>query len=157
INLRRIGRSINLSEKAQARVTTEGPFTIPGGFNDDYWLDVRPPAGFYVKAATLGSADVTRTPFRPIGADLRVTLANDGPTLSVQAVDADNHTVSSAIVVLGQDSSPDRQFPLVISRMTDIDGQAVFSGIGPGEYRLFALRWTSPTIESAAMDPGFFR
>lgn len=141
------------NERRRVRVDREGPFELALCPNQ-YWLDVRPPAGFYLKSATLGGVDFSRRSIQPAGGALEIVLGRGGPTLSVQVVDEKERPVPGAVVLLGRDPMPvpfgrdDLRFA-----PTNSSGQAVLQGIAPGSY--LVLAHVMPWDQTALSHPAF--
>ena len=128
-----------VGQELTAVVGQEGPFVIPAVYPTNYRLRVDPPAGFYVKSASMGGVDSLRAPIHPEGGELSILLGKDGATLTVQVADDKSQPVPGAFVVLGRSPlpSPCSSGDLLLS-MTGETGQVVFSGVAPGVYRLLA-------------------
>jgi hypothetical protein len=113
---------------------------IPDLLPDDYWLTVKAPAGFYVKSATIKDGDVLRSPLRAGAGELRIVLGQDGPVLTVQTGDSENHPVPGASMILGRHPLPPSPAPDdLVLLVSDQNGRAVFKGVAPGEYRLLVF------------------
>ena len=154
ISLSATGRPLVLDQQDSVRVTEPGPFVIPAVLPAEYWLDVRTPAGFYVKSATADGRDALREPLNAAGRELNVVLGQDGAQLSVLAVGPKNDPLTGATVIVGRDPLPPSYAPgeLVITTC-DQNGQATLGSLAPGTYRV--LVFADASVDQANAGPLF--
>jgi hypothetical protein len=154
ISLRAMGRPLVLDQQDSVRVTEPGPFVIPAVLPAEYWLDVRTPAGFYVKSATADGRDALREPLNAAGRELNVVLGQDGAQLSVLALGPKNDPLASATVIVGRDPLPPSYAPgeMVITTC-DQNGQATLGSLAPGTYRV--LVFADALVDQANAGPLF--
>jgi hypothetical protein len=125
----------------------DGQFTLKGVALGDYVVEVSNlPRNVYLKAARLGEADILDKPLSlgvkdPI-APLHILLASDGGQLQVSVYDAADTLRAGAKVVLAPEGKRREHRELYRVATSGEDGEAVFHGIPPGTYKLFA--WDDP-------------
>jgi hypothetical protein len=140
ISLSARGRPLVLDQQSRVRVNEPGPFVIPAVLPAEYWLDVRTPAGFYVKSATVNGRDALREPLHAGGHELHIVLGQDGAQLSVLAVGPKNDPLATASVIVGRDPLPPSYAPgELVSAVVDQNGQATLGSLAPGRYRVLVF------------------
>jgi protocatechuate 3,4-dioxygenase beta subunit len=134
------------------RLQPDGTFTladVPAGL---YRLQVTGlAAGQYLEAARFGGDDVLENGLNNVtGGTLEITLATGAAEISGTVLGPDSQPLGNAVVVLmPKDEKPNRT-DLVKNTTTDQKGAFRFTGVVPGEYRVFA--WDE--IDSGAwLDP----
>jgi hypothetical protein len=146
----------DLPSPAPAAVDARGQFSAGRVGAGDYSIRMSGLTGdTYLKSASSDETDILVKPLRVDAASpmpIRITLGLDGGHLEGAVYDNADHLYEGAKVVLVPDAGR-RKFPnqFLITESAD-GGRFSFSGIPPGEYKLFA--WQS--LESNAyMDPLF--
>lgn len=136
------------------RLQPDGTFTlsdVPAGL---YRLQVNGlDTGQYLQAARFGGDDVLENGLNNVtGGTLEITLATGAAEVSGTVLGPDGQPLGNAIVVLmPKDEKPNRT-DLVKNSSTDQKGGFRFTGVVPGEYRLFAWdeidngAWLDPEI-----------
>lgn len=144
------------TERGGARPDIPGAFTVDAVFPDDYavYASFYAP-GIYVKDVTFSGRSVMYEPLRPAtamgGAGLRVTMAHDGATLSVQVNDKDgNPGVDLRVLVIpGEVRSEGELSARLVEGRTNQAGQYTTQTLPPGKYYVVAAEETvDPTPES---------
>jgi hypothetical protein len=140
------GRMAFMGEDLSADVAASGGFTVKQLFLDEYWMRLFGlPAGHYLKEARCGSQNPRIEPIRSDCGELQFVLASDGATVSGQALDADNHPVTGATVVLSPAVLPETGLPgLIRTQETDQNGEFNLTGVAPGDYRVLAFTGLFP-------------
>jgi hypothetical protein len=139
-------RGIYSGEDLSTAVPASGNFTIQRLFLGEYWFSLSGlPPGHYVKEARCGSQNPKLEPIRSDCGELQFVLASDGATVSGQALDAGNHPVTGATVVLAPAVLPENGLPgLIRTQETDQNGEFHLTGVAPGEYRVLAFTGLLP-------------
>lgn len=137
-----IGRPAIEGETLSTKSGPDGSFCFPSVPQDArYWLSVRPEAGSYVQSASFEGEDVLRNPFTPQNGALRIAVANQGATISIQLVSGASLPISGMRVILAADPPrPDYRDGDLVIAVCDQNGQAEMRGIRPGRYRAVVLR-----------------
>jgi hypothetical protein len=151
IHLSAIGRPSATGERTSANVAEPGPFVIPALLPAEYWLRVLPPAGFYVQSAAVDGRDALRAPLHAAGRELVVVLGQDGAQLTVTVAGPRGEPLASPAVIVGRDPLPASYAPgdLAVA-VADQYGQAVWTGLAPGSYRVVAFAETMVDPANAA-------
>lgn len=102
-----------------------------------YEIEFHPNGSFYVASATFGNQDLLRDDLVIAAegnpASIEVSVRDDGGTISAE-VSPSGQASAIAVFAVSQD------FPKAIqSAFTNKDGVAVFSGVAPGHYKVFAM------------------
>jgi hypothetical protein len=140
ISLMEIGRPYLPNERRTARVTETGPFVFPALLADEYWLTVRPPAGYYVKSATAGAKDAMHEPIHSASGELLVVLGGDGAKLSVTGTDKASNPVPFCNAIVARDplpANPSRQDLAGVA--CDQNGVATITALPPGRYKVLVV------------------
>jgi hypothetical protein len=140
IRLSATDRPVVPDQRSSVRVTEPGPFIIPAVLPAEYWLDVRTPAGFYVKSAAVDGRDALREPLHAAGAELHIVLGQDGAQVRVLALGPKSDPLASATVIVGRDPLPPSYAAgELVSAMCDQNGQATLGSLAPGRYRVLVF------------------
>jgi hypothetical protein len=119
----------------------DGVFSLDNVFPGEYHVTMaRLPEGVYLKQARFDTVDVLRQPLVISGrteASLAITLSANGGQIEGKLMNDESRPVSGSRVVLVPDQNRDRA-SLFKSAISDQNGRFLFSGITPGEYRIFA-------------------
>jgi hypothetical protein len=111
-------------------------------------------AGFYIKSARLGDADIFQRSFELVGSNsgvLDITLGLNAGEITGVVSDDSGAPLPQARVLLAPDSVLSGQTPPVLVDTVGLaaqDGRYGFATVAPGSYRLFA--WADPTANSWA-------
>jgi hypothetical protein len=136
-------------EDTYAEVEVDGTFTITDLLPGYYQPSVLKPGsnsmppGFYLKAATLGGADVLNGPLdfdRTSSAELQILVSSKVATLKGSARGDGAEPAPGIMVVLVPDRHRDRA-DLYSMAITDENGQFTMPSVTPGGYKVFA--WDS--------------
>jgi hypothetical protein len=127
----------------------DGQFALNGALPGSYILDITNlPGDLYLKAARFGAKDIFQEPVtfdsKALVDTLQVLLGADGGRLQAAAYNAKGELHPDAQLVLVPDVTRRNrrdQYRLVSS---DDDGRAMFRGIPPGRYKLFAFETLEP-------------
>jgi hypothetical protein len=126
----------------------DGQFVLSGVVQGSYVVDVSNlPQDTYMKAARYGDDDVLEqplTPKRPVTIPLQVLLAYDGGRIQAAAYNAKGELQPDAHFVLVPDGARRHRREQYRVGSSGDDGQAVFRGIPPGNYKLFAWEDLEP-------------
>jgi hypothetical protein len=126
----------------------DGQFVLNGVVQGSYVVDVSNlPQDMYMKAARYGDDDVLEqplTPKRPVTIPLQVLLASDGGRIQAAAFTAKGELYPDAHFVLVPDGARRHRRDQYRVATSGDDGQAVFRGIPPGNYKLFAWQDLEP-------------
>jgi hypothetical protein len=142
-----------------AHVQADGQFLIEDVLADTYRLTITGPAGdLYLKSVTLGGEDVLNPGLDLTNGTARgtlnVLLGTGAGQVDGRVLDEQNNPLPGARVALVPSAMLRSRTDLYRTASADIYGHFAFSGISPGEYKLFA--W--PEAEAgAAEDPDFLR
>jgi hypothetical protein len=109
------------------------------------------PAGWFVKAATIGGADVLSSGLEPNERiPLEITLSDQAATVICEVVDGSQRPATIATVAL---IPLQRERSDLYRKMeTDEQGTARFAGVAPGQYRIFIWErleegaWRDPRV-----------
>ncbi|MCL6506100.1 MAG: carboxypeptidase-like regulatory domain-containing protein [Bryobacteraceae bacterium] len=152
--------STSFGTRAEAKVASDGKFTLSGVFPDASQLSVTGlPDGFYVRAIQLGDRDVLESGLDltsgPPAGPLRIVLSGKAGTVSGTVTAADGKPAAGATVVLIPKSEKRRtQSRFYKFTTTNQSGQFTLKNVDPGEYRVCA--WED--VETMAwMDPEFLK
>jgi hypothetical protein len=133
-----------------ADVQTSGAFTLRVPRSGDYqlWVDDLPENG-YLKSILQGGRDVLDAPLRlesSMDAPLNLVISLKAATASGRAIDARGNPAANVLVALIPDNPRRRRIDLYQGVTTDAAGHFRFTGVAPGNYKVFA--WES--IEEGA-------
>jgi hypothetical protein len=150
------GRVMNMTNEPEYHPpSADGTFRIDNVLPADYRLVIRGvPAGFYVKEARLGDADVWNERMVVSRAETRsldILLSSKVGTITGEAVDAAGQPLQGAQVVLIPNQNRDRA-ALFKHVTADASGRFTMGSIAPGEYTLTAWDSLEPY---AYFDPQF--
>jgi hypothetical protein len=146
-----------LSGGVSATVAEDGTFTLQNMGTSEYRVSVTGlPAGAYVEAARLGSADALSAPFTVSDprAPLQIQVAFTPGRVSGIVVDAKRNPVAGAVAVLVPDEARRGRSELYFSASTDTSGQFNLTSVPAGNYKVFAWE-DAPT--GAWQYPDFIR
>ena len=138
------------------RSEVPGTFAIDGVFSDEYAVQpmFRVP-GIYIKDVTFGDRSVMYEPLRPAaamsGSGLRVVVAHDGGTVSVQVSDKDGNPGADlwVLTIPAEVRSESELAARMAQGQTDQTGQYTTSTLPPGKYYVVAVEEpVDPTPES---------
>jgi protocatechuate 3,4-dioxygenase beta subunit len=126
-------------EVSSADVQADGTFSlddVPVG--RDYRITFSgPPSGFYLKAARLGGTDALDNFVRITrSADLDLVISSRTAQVRGVVTGANLEALAAAEVALIPDKRSREE--LIKSAMTGKDGRFAFSGVAPGDYKIFA-------------------
>ncbi|MFN7921427.1 MAG: carboxypeptidase regulatory-like domain-containing protein [Bryobacteraceae bacterium] len=113
-----------------------------------YRLDVsRLPPAYYVKTATLDSADALAGPVSVVSGkpSLEIVLGTDGGQIAGVAKERNGGPVADALIVLARKPAPQSSPEMFWMTRADQNGEFVFTGRAPGGY--FLLAFPSATLE----------
>ena len=145
-------QAITRTERGNTQSEIPGTFSFEGGLAmDDYSLDItRRPAGSYVKDVEYGGHSILYAPL-PVGkttgdGGLRITLGQDGGTVSARVTNKDGNPVADCSVVVMPASAPSEAIlaATMSSGKTDQNGTWQSAVIPPGKYYAIA---TNDTID----------
>jgi hypothetical protein len=149
VSLAPLYRTTFPSERGGARADIPGTFTIDGVFQDDYSVRALINApGIYVKDVTYAGRSVLYEPLRMgtamSGAGLRVVMAHDGATLSVQVADKDGNPGADlrVLVMPAEVRSEAVLASRLVQGQTDQLGQYTSQTLAPGKYYVMAAEET---------------
>jgi hypothetical protein len=130
-------------------IRPDGLFTVNGIMPGTYVLDMSNlPQDLYVKAARYGEDDILEQPLTLVTRDapkaIQIALGSDGGHLQVAAYSAKNEVHPGAQFVLVPDTARRRRRDQYRVATAGADGQAMFQGIPPGKYKLFAWEHLEP-------------
>ena len=145
VSLSPLYRTAFPSERGGGRSDIPGTFTMDGVFQDDYVVHTFFDApGVYVKDITYAGRSVLHEPLHMgtamSGTGLRVLMAHDGATLSVQVADKDGHPGADLKVLLMPAEVPSEAVlaARLVEGQTDQLGQYTSQTMAPGKYYLMA-------------------
>lgn len=132
-----------------AQLGKDADFEVPEAGNDTYSVSVSGlPEGFFVKSVRMGEIDVLQDGLQVAGGPvtgLDVVLSAKGAEVSGMAVNVDGKPAGRTTVLLyPQFGGAGRWSDLQKMVETGADGKYRFSGVTPGEYRLYALGPDAP-------------
>jgi hypothetical protein len=156
VSLAPLYRTSFANERGGARPDIPGTFTIDGVFPDDYSVRaILNAPGIYVKDVTYAGRGVLYEPLRMgtamSGAGLRVAVAHDGATLSIQVTGKDGNPGSDLRVLVMPAEVPSEAVlaSRLVQGQTDQLGQYTSQTLAPGKYYVMATEdAVDPTPES---------
>jgi hypothetical protein len=128
----------------EASYVSNGTFTLEVFRPGTYRLSAnRLPAGFYLKEARFGPVDVLNRPFEINGSEpglLTMVISRKAGALQGTVIAAGHVKPSSAVVALipEQYMVSGEMSNVIQTTEADDDGRFAFTGIAPGNYRIFA-------------------
>jgi hypothetical protein len=149
-------RSTFSAERTFVRADVPGPFTIDSVFPDEYGVRALfNVPGMYVKDVTFSGRSVMSAPLRPAaamsGSGLRVVIAHDGATLSVQVTGKDgNPGIDLHVLVIPAEVRSEGELAArLVQGKTNQLGQYATQTLPPGKYYVVAAdELLDPTPES---------
>jgi protocatechuate 3,4-dioxygenase beta subunit len=123
----------------QAAAGADGTFEFRNLPESEYRMSLTGvPAGFYIKEARLNNNDILSAPVRSsTSGSMEITLSANGGQIAGVVMDEARRPVPAISAVLVPANNRERA-DLFKAAATNAEGRFTFSGIAPGEYKLFA-------------------
>ena len=148
-------------QPVHAEVRSDGSFEIKDVPSDTYRLELRSSnkafEAYFMKAVSLDGKDVTDSGFSvggPIALD--VVVSAQGAAVEGVVLDDTDKPASDVRVLIVPDSTRRSRYDLYENASTDYRGHFSFHGLGPGQFRIFALD-DDDLDEYGITDPEFVR
>jgi protocatechuate 3,4-dioxygenase beta subunit len=142
-----LGASGNLPPITARAIATMGGFRLPGVFPTDYYLQVYPALGTYIKSIKRGYNDLSSGAIQFAGdyGIIVLEMAAAQNRLRVH-VNKDGHPAWKGIRVVAEPVDSVRRFDRIYSIYTNPQGDGDLSNMAPGTYNIFAFDEVEPAM-----------